>query len=254
VDSFFIIFAVAAFCLGAILASFVNALSFRWGTGVSILNGRSRCMHCGHTLQALDLVPVFSWLALAGRCKYCGARISWQYPLVELTGALLSLGAYFVNPDPLSYALLLVILMTTLFITVYDIRHQIIPWGASLTLLALVFVDRIVTGGVFFSFIDGVILAAPLLLISFFSAGTWMGWGDGVLELSLGWLLGLTMGLTAFMFAFWSGAVVGIALLALRRGVTMKSEVPFAPFLILGAWAALLFHVDLFQALPALLP
>jgi prepilin signal peptidase PulO-like enzyme (type II secretory pathway) len=248
------LFAFITFCLGAILGSFINALSFRWGTGVSVVNGRSRCMHCGHTLSAFDLVPIFSWIALRGRCQYCGARISWQYPLVELTGALLSLGAYFVNSDPLSYVLLLLVLMTTLFIAVYDVRHKIIPLSASLWLMALVAADRFFAGGVFFALIDGLLLAAPLLLISFFSGGRWMGWGDGILEISLGWLLGLTVGLTAFMFAFWSGACVGIALLYLRRGVTMRSEVPFAPFLIFGAWAALLFHVDLFQALPALLP
>ena len=252
-DSLFLIFAVASFCLGAILGSFINALSFRWGTGVSIVNGRSRCMHCGHMLSALDLVPVFSWIFCAAESRYCGGRISWQYPLVELLGASLSLGIYISYQDPLTYLFLLAIAMTSLFIAVYDMRHQIIPWGASITLLVLVFAERIIVGGVFFAFIDGVILASPLLLISFFSAGEWMGWGDGVLELSLGWLLGLTMGLTAFMFAFWSGACVGIALLLLRRGVTMRSEVPFAPFLILGAWAALLFHVDLFQALPSIL-
>lgn len=79
-----------------------------------------------------------------------------------------------------------------------------------------------------------------------------MGWGDGTLQLGLGWLLGLTAGLTAFVVAFWTGAVVGILLILFSKGVTMKSEVPLAPFLIFGAACAYFLHVDLFQTLPAL--
>lgn len=251
-DAFTLTLSIATFVLGAILGSFINALSFRWGTGVSVVNGRSRCMHCGHTLEALDLVPVFSWIFLRGRCRYCGGRISWQYPLVELLGAFVSLGAFLSTPDLVTYLFVLAVFLTLLFIAVYDLRHKIIPMSASVTLMILVFAYHLVAGNVFFALIDGLILAAPLFAFSFFSGGRWMGWGDGILEISLGWFLGLTVGLTAFMFAFWSGALVGIVLLASRRGVTMKSEVPFAPFLIFGALLAYLFHVDLFAALPAL--
>ena len=79
-----------------------------------------------------------------------------------------------------------------------------------------------------------------------------MGWGDGALQLGLGWLLGLTAGLTAFMLAFWAGAVVGILLMLFSARVTMKSEVPFAPFLIFGAACAYFLYVDFFPTLPAL--
>jgi len=77
-----------------------------------------------------------------------------------------------------------------------------------------------------------------------------MGLGDGALELSLGWLLGVTAGLTALVLAFWLGAGVGIALIGAGRRYTMKSELPFAPFLIAGAWISLFLHVDFFTALP----
>jgi prepilin signal peptidase PulO-like enzyme (type II secretory pathway) len=83
-----------------------------------------------------------------------------------------------------------------------------------------------------------------------------MGWGDSALELSLGWFLGLSLGLTAFMLAFWSGAFVGIVLLAASRlgffGYTIKSELPFAPFLVLGAALAYFFHVDFFSTISLL--
>ena len=77
-----------------------------------------------------------------------------------------------------------------------------------------------------------------------------MGWGDGILELSLGWLLGVSQGLSALFIAFWSGAIVGMLLILIKKKrYTMRSEVPFAPFLIFGAAVAYFSHVDLFSLL-----
>ena len=258
----------AALALGAIVGSFLNALSFRLGTGKSVLRGRSRCMRCNATLRARDLVPLFSYAFVRGRCRYCASRISAQYPLVEAAGAALSLLVFLEHPAPPAFIFWLAVWMTLLFIVVYDIRHKIIPASASLSLGALALVFALSAETLF----SGPMLAAPLFLISFFSRGRAMGWGDGALELSLGWLLGLSAGLTALMLAFWSGALVGIAFLlsskvpaspkasslaecrrASRVGYTMKSEVPLAPFLILGAAVAHFLHVDFFPSLPLLL-
>jgi len=175
-----------------------------------------------------------------------------QYPLVELAAALLSLCAYLMFPTSLAYAYWFVVWMVLLFVAVYDIRHQIIPWSCS-GLLAFLALVGMYTGMIpleWGSLIAGPVLALPLFLFFALSRGRWMGLGDSALELSLGWLLGLTLGLTAFVFAFWIGAVVGIAVVSMRRGVTMRSEVPFAPFLILGALVAFVTHVDLFTTLP----
>jgi leader peptidase (prepilin peptidase)/N-methyltransferase len=245
----FLIFATG---LGAIGGSFLNALSFRLGTGRSALRGRSKCMRCGHTLSALDLVPVLSWLFLRGRCRYCGTRISAQYPLVEIGAAVLGILCAVLYSDPLSFAFWFVVNLTLLFVLVYDLRHSIIPWGASGILAALAVLYIVATGAGDWAWYAGPILAAPLVLIFIFSRGRAMGLGDGALELSLGWLLGLSAGLTALMIAFWLGAVVGIALMLGQKRYTMRSELPFAPFLIAGAWVSLFLHVDLFSALSSL--
>ena len=245
-------FIFAAAVLGLILGSFLNALLFRFNTGKSVLRGRSRCMHCGHGLAAIDLVPVLSYLYLMGKCRYCRSLLSIQYPIVEAAAAALSVLVYLQNPEPLHYALGLAMWMTLLFIVVYDLRHQIIPWSSSGLLAALSLFHVWTLGFDVWSLAAGPLLAAPLLLLSLVSRGRWMGWGDGALELGLGWLLGLTAGLTAFMLAFWAGAVVGILLMLVSKRVTMKSEVPLAPFLIFGAACAYFLHVDLFQTLPAL--
>ncbi|MSR70447.1 prepilin peptidase [Candidatus Kaiserbacteria bacterium] len=246
-------FIIAAGVLGAILGSFLNALLFRYNTGRSVAAGRSRCMSCGHTLAPLDLVPVLSYAVLLGKCRYCQSHISVQYPLVEALSALLAVALYVRNPEPLHFFLSLFVWMVLLFVLVYDLRHKIIPWSAmGLAILgagALLVLDREFTSE---ALTAGVALAAPLLLLSAVSRGTWMGWADGVLEFGLGLLLGLSAGASALVMAFWIGAVVGITLLILPRGYTMKSEVPFAPFLILGAALSYFLHVDFLQTLPAL--
>ncbi|OGC80689.1 hypothetical protein A2943_02230 [Candidatus Adlerbacteria bacterium RIFCSPLOWO2_01_FULL_51_16] len=248
---------LAAALFGAVIGSFLNALSFRFNTGRG-MGGRSHCMHCNHELGALDLVPVFSYVYLWGRCRYCDARISLQYPLVEVAAAALALLTYLAHPEPLNFALWLVVWMTLLFTVVYDLRHGIIPWSCSGLLIVLALLYMLTNQPVtLLGALAGPLLALPLFLLSAVSQGRWMGWGDGVLELSLGWFLGLSSGATALMLAFWSGAIVGVGLLMFARvgrrkamlQFTMRSEVPFAPFLVLGAFLGHFFHVNFFSSL-----
>jgi leader peptidase (prepilin peptidase)/N-methyltransferase len=275
----FTILLVGAALLGVIVGSFLNALSFRFNTGVPFfsargMGGRSRCMQCGHALGGLDLVPIASYLFLGGKCRYCGSRISMQYPLIELLAGILGAGVFLhiseATPQlgglasELAFLFWFVIWMLLLFVVMYDTKHAIIPWSCSLSLIALACVS------LFFNFntaqfsiptlwalLAGPLAALPLLLLSLVSWGRWMGWADSVLELSLGAFLGLSAGATALMLAFWSGAIVGILLLILPRvfsrlhffRYTIKSEMPFAPFLVLGAALAYFFHVDFFSSI-----
>ena len=260
----FILWGFGALVLGAILGSFLNALSFRLHTGRSVLHGRSRCMRCNHPLAASDLVPVFSYLWLRGRCRYCGGHVSSQYPLVEVAGAALSLGVYLTNDTPAAYVFWLLVWMVILLIVIYDLRHSIIPWSCSLLLilLSLIYLEFFYQGFSVFEVLAGPILAAPLLLLSLVSWGRWMGWADSVFELSLGWLLGLASGGTALMLAVWTGAAAGLLLIAYAHlpgrkhiggdTMSMRSEIPFAPFLALGAALAYFFHVDFFTTLSLL--
>jgi leader peptidase (prepilin peptidase) / N-methyltransferase len=258
--------------LGAILGSFLNAFSFRYNTGVPFwsprgMGGRSRCMHCSHELSAPDLVPLLSYLWLKGRCRYCGSAVSMQYPLVELIAAGISVLLYIKHPvfvgftfvSPLPYLVWMLVWMTLLFVVIYDTKHTIIPPGASVLLgvvsFALLFINPatlVFSTPSVWSLAAGPLLALPLFLLSLVSRGTWMGWGDSGLELSLGWLLGLSMGASALMLAFWIGALWGVALLIGSRlgffGYTIKSEVPFAPFLVLGAAVAYFLNVDFFSS------
>jgi leader peptidase (prepilin peptidase)/N-methyltransferase len=139
-------------------------------------------------------------------------------------------------------------------ISAYDLRHKIIP-----DMLALIFGIAAFAGMFFFSgygfqphipslfeFLAGPIIALPFALVWLLSRGAWMGLGDAKLALGLGWLLGLSRVLSGVVVAFWSGAIIGIILLAFSKKHGMKTEIPFAPFLVLGALLAFLFELHLF--------
>lgn len=123
-----ILIGVAAL-LGAVFGSFVNCLAWRLVHGESVLAGRSHCTSCGHALGVLDLVPVVSWLALRGRCRHCGERVSPRYVMVELLMAALFaalLAVYGVGVPWLAYAALACILMGA---SLVDLDTYTIPNG-----------------------------------------------------------------------------------------------------------------------------
>jgi len=142
-------------------------------------------------------------------------------------------------------------------ILIYDIRHKIIPDTFVYTFIALPFsitsfilfvnitTQQIVTLQMLLPFLAGPILFLPFFLLSFLSRGAWMGYGDGKLALGIGWFLGLHGGFTAILLAFWIGAIVGVLLLLFGRSkkFTMKSAIPFAPFLILGFMVVFFFDI-----------
>lgn len=232
------------FVFGLIVGSFLNVVIYRYGTGYSVL-GRSGCLICGAPLRWFELVPLASFLIQAGRCRVCQGRISWQYPLVELATGLLFLGAfwrgaYLLTPrlfaDWVSLSLLLVI-------TVYDWRHKIIPDHFVYGFIVLALLRVVALGPALLPAAAGLGLFVFFWLLWFASRGRWLGLGDAKLALGLGLFLGPAAALSATILAFWSGALVGLGLVGLK-GYNLKSEVPFAPFLILGALLVYLFQID----------
>lgn len=252
------------FILGAIIGSFLNVVIFRYHSGTTFL-GRSMCFSCGKTLAWRDLVPVFSFAALRGKCRFCRSKISRQYTAVEvITGTLFVLffwkmGGAAEILDSLSFLYLVnVILLFVLgsllvVITGYDIKHKIIPNAFVYSFVSLSFLKfffppyTLPSVLASWDFLAGPILAFPFAFLWYVSGGRWMGFGDAKLALGIGWFLGLRAGFVSIILAFWIGAVFGLILIALgkltqssffsaffRQRVTMKSEIPFAPFLVVG--------------------
>ncbi len=248
------------FFLGASVGSFVCVVASRYNTGLAFWKGESFCFSCNSTLKTLDLVPLLSFLTLKGRCRYCGSKIPKDTFIIELAMGLLSiLAALKVGLFSLAlswlfighYLLLLIIFAVILLITLYDFRHFIIPDSFLLVLLGLsacyffLFVSRI---SYLAPLVSGASLALPFLLLFLVSRGKWLGLGDVKYIAVLGVLLGFAEGLSAVILGFWIGAVYALlALFVLKKNITMKSEIPFGPFLSMGIIASLYFSIDLFH-------
>ncbi|CAN5756177.1 A24 family peptidase [soil metagenome] len=243
-------FAICVALLGAICGSFVGVLAERVYTGQSWKKGRSRCNSCREELDVRDLVPVVSQLWYRGRCRQCGARVPGAYSMFEATIGFLFVAAYFkigVGGESALLAVFLLIVLTLGFIVLYDLRHMIVPPVASALLSALALIYAFLASGLASDLHSAIaieafglrIAIAGLVGIAFFllhllSRGRAMGLGDAPIVFALSLLLG-SQSLAGVMFSFWIGAVIGIVILARRRGgPTMGIEVPFVPFLAAG--------------------
>jgi prepilin signal peptidase PulO-like enzyme (type II secretory pathway) len=273
---------IGVFFFGLIIGSFLNVIILRYGSGKSSVNARSQCLSCGESLSWKELVPVLSFVVQRGRCRHCYARISRQYPIVEIaTGGFFAYVYYLLMPylawgTPIfvwslaDLILLWGIVGALIVLVVYDMRHMIIPDIVvyTFTILSALYavLPALYMGWEVLSVWDllaGPICAMLFAAMWFFSKGTWMGLGDAKLVLGMGFLLGFSGTVSALLFAFWSGALWGITAIGYtalaqkirllertKKGtITMKSEVPFGPFLVAGLVAVLLFGFDILSLL-----
>lgn len=261
---------------GLIIGSFLNVAILRYNTGKGF-GGRSMCFSCNRTLEASDLVPVFSFLFSGGRCRTCKSKISRQYILVEIITAILFMFAWHHNASLfdiqssvstfIASAKLIVdmmIMSLLVFMSGYDLNHKIIPDPSVFLFGFLALLSQLIVGTLSWKiFFAGIILAIPFYLIWLLSRGAWMGLGDAKLALGIGWMLGLSAGGTAIIFGYWIGAAIMIGLLLLRLlmksgglrrwlrkirvpRLTFGMEIPFAPFLISGLLIVYLLGYNLF--------
>lgn len=251
------------FVLGLIIGSFLNVVICRYNTKKNF-GGRSACMSCQSKLCWYELIPLFSFFALRGRCLNCKSKIGVQYPAVEfVTGLIFALlflkfqDVFYFSPliffiTYIYYAVMFSILVV---IATYDLKHKIIPDRLAFIFGILAFVGLFFGNG--FSgfyphipsisdFLSGLLVSLPFAATWFLSRGTWMGLGDAKLALGLGWMLGVSRAFSGAVMAFWSGAIIGIVLIIFSNRYKMKSEIPFAPFLIFGALIAFFFELHLF--------
>lgn len=216
---------IFVFIFGLIIGSFLNVLIDRLSKEESI-RGRSYCPNCRTVLGWRDLIPIFSFFILRGRCRYCRQKISWQYPTIELLTGLLFLFIYALNPTPYTLIYLLFITSCLIVIFVSDLKYYIIP-------------DQIIYSAIgvtiLYYLLDSPFLAALLasgffLSLVFISKGAWMGLGDVKLAFLMGLILDWPKILIALFLSFLTGALVGSVLVVFYKK-TWKSEIPFGAFL-----------------------
>ena len=239
------VLSIGIFIIGLCFGSFANVIIYRVPRGISIVKPRSACTACGKTLGAVDLLPVLSWLFLRGKCRACGAKISPQYPLVELMCAVLFV-AMFMHSPTLSFLPLAVFAFVLLTISFIDAYTQEIPDGLIIT-GAVAGILWIASGHLthWQDALLGVIAGAvPLFVIDRLTLiilkKDGFGFGDVKLMAMVGLFLGWRMVFLAFFIAFVLGAIFAVYLIASGKA-KRESYMAFAPFLCIGTLTAFWF-------------
>ncbi len=248
-------YAIVAGVFGLMFGSAINALVWRLYVGKSWVRGRSECPDCGHVLGPKDLVPVASWLALGGKCRYCRKPIK-DHPVVELvTAAGFALSAYVLAPAGVAgwvqLGLWLVILVLLIILATYDARWMLLPDKVMIPLIAVAIVYAVTMGLLTHS--TRVVLGAGEAAVATGAAfyalvaltkGRAMGGGDIKLVFAMGLLLGLRGTAVALLLAFNAAAAVAVVMMAVRRR-KLRDQIPFGPFLVGGTVVAFLFGQSL---------
>jgi len=231
---------IITFIFGTLIGSFLNCLIYRLENKKGFVSGRSFCPKCKHKLAWYDLIPIFSFIFLKAKCRYCKKKISWQYPIVELATGLLFLSIInyqlsifnFINLAFLFFAFSLM-----LVIFIYDLKHFLIPDKIiyPLTVITLFYLIINCQSLIINYLFAGIGAFLFFLFIYLISKGKWLGFGDVKLALFLGLFLGWPNIILSLFLSFFIGAIIGIGLMFFKdKG--LKSQVPFAPFLILGSF------------------
>lgn len=230
---------IIIFTIGLLFGSFLNSFIWRYRKNVleTIWGGRSICPACGHVLSPNDLVPLFSFLVLGGKCRYCRQPISWQYPMVELFFALLSLLIYGKFGLEITFVYYIVIGFLLTALLVIDILDGILPNGLIVITMFIWLLQMIGSKANYFDWTN--VVFAALLGFGFFTAiwlitlGKGMGVGDIKLALLLGLLAGIPNIYYIIFFSFILGALYVLPLLLLGKS-KWKSPIAFGPFMILS--------------------
>lgn len=231
------------FLFGITVGSFLNVCIYRIPEGKSIVTVPSHCMSCGKRLRWFELIPLFSYIFLRGRCSACGSRISAQYPLIEaVNGALWTL--LFARFGPTLYFLLSCLLVSDLLVIgVIDARTREIPPGTNMFILVLGAVRIITDLGSWQSLALGFLaVSLPLLLILLATGGRGVGGGDVKLMAVCGLFLGWRNILLAFFLACLLGSVIHLSLMAAKKA---DRTLALGPYLSLGVFLALMWGEEM---------
>lgn len=243
---------VFIFIFGLIIGSFLNVVIYRLHRGEKFITGRSKCLFCGHKLYINDLIPLFSFLFLKGRCRYCKQSFSKQYFLVELfTGIIFSLiflsifpNQSFINFETLALIKLLfwwIIASFLIIIFVYDAKYYLILDKISIPAIFIALVFNLILGNNLLNFLFAGLIAGSFFLLQYtISKGRWVGGGDIRLGFLMGVILGFPNVITALFIAYVLGSIISIILL-LNKQKHWGDKIPFGTFLTIATIVTMLY-------------
>jgi len=245
--------------LGLAVGSFLNLCIDRLPKDKSIVRPGSHCDSCNQSLKAVDLVPVFSYIWLKGRCRYCGARIPLRSPVVEFATA--AIFAFLAWHYGLSLELAFAVVYAGIFIVIFaiDLEQELILNIVVFPALILAFAfsffwggfeelwPRIGPGFVLSALLGGAAGFVLMLLPYLLTRGRGMGYGDVKLAAFIGLMSGFPLVLVALLVGIIAGGLVAVFLLLSRMVKSRKAAIPYGPFLAAGAMVALIWGDKIFQ-------
>jgi leader peptidase (prepilin peptidase)/N-methyltransferase len=230
------------FIFGALIGSFLNVVILRIPRDESVAFPASHCMSCNTPLRAWHNVPIFSWLFLRGKCAFCGAKISVQYPLIELLSALIFLFSAMKFGYTFQAAGIAVTFALLLALSAIDYRYKMVPDSLNLGALTVAIFSVASLEQFGYNVTNALLFAGGFSLLRFYISYILkkeaMGEADIMIAATMGALLGVKLGLVAVFIA----AVLALPALLLTRDESDESkELPFIPFLAMGCWIVLMF-------------
>ena len=233
-----IVFYIIIFLYGIVIGSFLNVCIYRIPKKEDIVKVRSHCMSCGYKLEWYDLVPLFSYLFLRGRCRKCKTKLSVQYPLIEAANGILYVIIVLINGanvDSLLYCLLASALLT---LSVIDFRTYEIPIGINIFILALGLVRVATHYSDWLNYLIGLLCVSVFLAVIYYaSKGRGIGGGD----VKLMAVCGLVLGWKLIILAFFIGCILGAVIHVARMKISGESHVlAMGPYLSAGVFIAML--------------
>jgi leader peptidase (prepilin peptidase)/N-methyltransferase len=232
-----VVAAGVAFFPALAVGSFLNVVAARVPLGRSVVHPPSACMECAQEIAWYDNVPVLSWLVLRGRCRTCSTAISWRYPAVELSTALLVAGCFWKFGLSWDAAVASFFCAVLVVLSAIDIDRRIVPNKIVLPAAVIVLVAQTILHPSV-EWLAAGLGASLFLLLAALAYPRGMGMGDVKLALLMGAALGRSVSV-AMMIGMISALVPGLYLLARHGSAARKMRIPFGPFLALGSVVAL---------------
>ena len=228
--------------IGACIGSFLNVCIYRLPRRESLVWPASHCTSCGRTLSWYENVPIIGWLALRGRCRTCGERISIVYPIVEAVTAVIFVCGYLIYGWTPLLAVRLVFACAMIVLFVIDLQHQILPNVITVPGIVIGVILSFFLPPGWFSSLLGVVLGGGVLLLimeAYARARGFEGLGMGDVKMlaMIGAFLGWQLMLLTLVLGSLAGSIIGVGLISTRRG-GMKTALPFGTFLAVGALVA----------------
>lgn len=236
-----LIFYLILFLYGIVIGSFLNVCIYRIPLGQSIAKERSHCMSCGYQLKWYDLVPLFSWLALRGKCRKCKAPISPQYPIIEGVNGALYVLIFAVNGFSLVSVLYCLMASALLALSVIDWRTYEIPFGFNVFIGILGIVRLVTDLGNWADYVLGFLVVSAILeLLLLASRGRAIGGGDVKLMAAAGLLLGWKLIILAFLLGCLLGSVIHIIRMKVSHADHVLAMGPYlsAGILLSALWGS----------------